>query len=245
MKFKGKSIKDSYNNFWKNTDFEKAPKLQRVMAGLFEKRFWSDVLDLFEKEKSKSLLDAGCGCGFFLEFASKRNFSLFGVDVSRVAVNMTKEKVASAKVVIGDLEKLPYADNCFDSIFCHTALEHVPDQDAALFELHRILRNGGKAVIVVPNKYSLGNIFMVYKTGNAPEQAGQSFSEVFHTKIEWKNKIESNGLVVKEIVKSDKIWATEKVSTFTTFLYNFFISPFVPLNLSYNFIFICKKECLL
>jgi SAM-dependent methyltransferase len=52
--------------------------------------------------------------------------------------------------VAADLERLPFEDASFDRVLCVHVLEHVRDDAAALLELHRILRPGGEALIMVP-----------------------------------------------------------------------------------------------
>ncbi|HSS20834.1 MAG TPA: class I SAM-dependent methyltransferase [Pyrinomonadaceae bacterium] len=49
-----------------------------------------------------------------------------------------------------DVMKLPFADSTFDAIICNHVLEHVPDDRLAMFELQRILKPGGWALLQVP-----------------------------------------------------------------------------------------------
>jgi SAM-dependent methyltransferase len=52
--------------------------------------------------------------------------------------------------VRGDITRLPFAPDAFDAVICSHILEHVPDDRAALRELFRVLRAGGRATILVP-----------------------------------------------------------------------------------------------
>jgi SAM-dependent methyltransferase len=53
-------------------------------------------------------------------------------------------------VVIGPLEKMPFADATFDSVLCNAVLEHVVDADAAMREIARVVKPGGAVIVAVP-----------------------------------------------------------------------------------------------
>lgn len=53
-------------------------------------------------------------------------------------------------ILRADITALPFADSCFDLILCNHVLEHVPDDRAAMSELHRVLRPQGTAIIQNP-----------------------------------------------------------------------------------------------
>jgi SAM-dependent methyltransferase len=57
---------------------------------------------------------------------------------------------ASAKVVVGDALKLPYADETFDCVIASEILEHIPHDDVAIAELIRVLKAGGTLAVSVP-----------------------------------------------------------------------------------------------
>jgi len=52
--------------------------------------------------------------------------------------------------VVTDCQKLSFGDNHFDIVVCCQVLEHIPDADSAVFEMHRVLKPGGKIVVTVP-----------------------------------------------------------------------------------------------
>jgi SAM-dependent methyltransferase len=51
-----------------------------------------------------------------------------------------------------DVVRMPYEDGSFDIVLCSHVLEHVPDDRTAIAEIHRVLRPGGRAIIIVPVK---------------------------------------------------------------------------------------------
>ena len=52
--------------------------------------------------------------------------------------------------VVGDAQRLPFADNSFDGVLCEVVLEHVPDAVQVIAEAHRVLAPGGRFFFIVP-----------------------------------------------------------------------------------------------
>jgi SAM-dependent methyltransferase len=53
-----------------------------------------------------------------------------------------------------DIQKLSFEDASYDLILCNHVIEHVPHDDAAFFEINRVLKPGGKAIITIPGDYT-------------------------------------------------------------------------------------------
>jgi len=49
-----------------------------------------------------------------------------------------------------DIQNIQFGDNSFDTVICHQILEHVPDDNAAIRELHRVLRPSGRVLLTTP-----------------------------------------------------------------------------------------------
>lgn len=99
------------------------------------------------------VLELGCGPGFVTE----RLLELLP-EGSVTAVDLDPEMVALARARLREHERvevaeasataLPFADGSFDAVVARLVLEHVPDRDAALRELRRILRTGGRLFVI-------------------------------------------------------------------------------------------------
>ncbi|ELY95770.1 methyltransferase [Natrialba hulunbeirensis JCM 10989] len=61
------------------------------------------------------------------------------------------EQNDTPKRVLGDGQRLPFADNTFDLVFSEYVFEHLPEPELALREINRVLEPGGAVVILVPN----------------------------------------------------------------------------------------------
>jgi SAM-dependent methyltransferase len=111
---------------------------------------------------STKVIDVGCGAGRHAFEAYRRGADvvafdrdadeLRSVDAILQAMAETGEapEAASAKVVHGDALSLPYPDETFDCVIASEILEHVPQDDAAIAELVRVLKVGGTLAVSVP-----------------------------------------------------------------------------------------------
>ena len=92
-------------------------------------------------------LDAACGTGRFAEFLAKRGHRVIGVDSSPDMLAHARRRVPDGEFYVGDLDRLPLADDSVDVVVCSLALVHVPDLQPVLAEFARVLRPGGDLVI--------------------------------------------------------------------------------------------------
>ncbi len=93
-------------------------------------------------------LDLGCGVGH--SFSRLRSPSI-GLDLDRAALRGQQRPTVSA-----DMRTLPLRSGSFDAVASVQSIEHVPDAGRVVAEIHRILRPGGSAVIVTPNRLTFG-----------------------------------------------------------------------------------------
>jgi SAM-dependent methyltransferase len=119
------------------------------------------------------ILEDGCGVGMYVE-----HLSLFGGTV--IGLEYDFERAAQARknsshIINAAGEHVPLASSTFDLILSHEVLEHVQDDRAAICEMVRVLRPGGRIVLFAPNrgypfethgmywkgKYSFGNKLFV------------------------------------------------------------------------------------
>jgi SAM-dependent methyltransferase len=98
------------------------------------------------------LLDLGCSSGHLLEDLRRWHpvATLWGLDLIGAGLRKAHERVPDARLLRADACELPLADASIDAICSANLLEHVPDDRRALREIARVLRPGGRAVLVVP-----------------------------------------------------------------------------------------------
>ena len=99
------------------------------------------------------VLDVGCGPGFYClelsEIVGSSGFVL-GVDSSAAMLQLARARCAgreNVELLEGEATALPVESGTFDGAVCVQVLEYVSEMDAALAELHRSLRPGGRAVV--------------------------------------------------------------------------------------------------
>ena len=103
--------------------------------------------------KNGRLLDIGCGSGEFLERMQGRGWTVEGTELDPAAVETAREKGLNVRQ--GTLHEQQYPDNYFDAITMSHVIEHVYDPLGEMRECYRILKPGGKLVMVTPNNKSL------------------------------------------------------------------------------------------
>jgi SAM-dependent methyltransferase len=107
----------------------------------------------FDVSGCKSILDAGCGNGRYSIFLLKHadpDARLTAFDLSRNMLARARRRVGSDRVTFAaaDLTRLPYQSAAFDAVVCGWVLEHLPDPRPGLRELARVLRPGGRLLLM-------------------------------------------------------------------------------------------------
>ncbi|MBI3958427.1 MAG: class I SAM-dependent methyltransferase [Chloroflexi bacterium] len=112
--------------------------------------FMEWVLDRLDPQPGERVADVGSGHGVYHPFLARRGVRIVTVDAS---LGMLAEASANARraglpvlVVQSTAESLPLADGCCDRLMANHMLYHVPDKSAALAEMGRVVKAGGRLV---------------------------------------------------------------------------------------------------
>jgi SAM-dependent methyltransferase len=81
-----------------------------------------------------------------------------------------------------DLTKIPFADATFDAIICSHVLEHIPNDDVAMAELLRVLKQGGWALLQVPISLSLSVTYEDFSITD-PAERERAFGQHDHVRV--------------------------------------------------------------
>jgi len=116
-----------------------------------------EIISFFGDLNNKKVIDVGCGKGRFIKelqsLFSKAEF--YGIDISEKMLDFCPKK---AKVSVGNILNINYPDETFDFVYCVEALEHAIRVEKAIQEMCRILKPGGKIVIIDKNLEKTGQL---------------------------------------------------------------------------------------
>jgi ubiquinone/menaquinone biosynthesis C-methylase UbiE len=105
-------------------------------------------------DRPLKMLDVGCGTGLFASRvrAASPMVEVWGVDLvsEMLAKGQPRWKFHQGHVVPvqGDSERLPFASGAFDIVTCANSFHHYPRQDRAIAEMRRVLRPGGRLMVI-------------------------------------------------------------------------------------------------
>lgn len=101
--------------------------------------------------KGQSVLDAGCGNGYWSRRLAKKANKVVGVDFTEELIQVAKSKSSASNLefIVGDLKKLNLPEDTFDVVLCNMVLMDVDGLDKAVGEMARVLKTGGRLVVSV------------------------------------------------------------------------------------------------
>ncbi|MFZ0686716.1 MAG: class I SAM-dependent methyltransferase [Terriglobales bacterium] len=145
-----------------------------------------DWLIDFDTLKTKDVLEIGVGNGSHAQLLAERAKSFSGIDLTEYAVKSTTERIRvfelGGKVLRMDAEQMQFPDSSFDLIWTWGVIHHSANTRKILEEMHRVLRPGGEAIVMVYHRtfweyYVQGAMLAIF--------AGQIFDrEALHASIQ-------------------------------------------------------------
>ena len=104
------------------------------------------------------VLEIGCGLGTDGAQFAKAGADYTGVDLTDAAVELARKRFElfnlRGEFRTADAENLDFADASFDLVYSHGVLHHTPDPARAVREIHRVLRPGGRAMVMLYHRDS-------------------------------------------------------------------------------------------
>ena len=140
--------------------------------------------------QDRRILDIGCGTGKFASRVLEQfpESQVWGLDLSAGMLSQCRARSQAADgrlhLVQGDSERLPFQDNAFDAITCTHSFHHYPRQDKVIAEMHRVLRPGGRLLILDGDRdrpwgWLLYDVLVVMMEGPVKHLTSRAFHDLY------------------------------------------------------------------
>ena len=139
------NVADQYDGWYDNPVGQTYDRIQK-----------REIAYALEPSDGGRMLEVGCGTGHWTAFFASEGFDVIGVDVSWKMLQLASSKdIPSARYALTNAQYLPFDKGTFDVACAITALEFMSDAKAAITEIARCVKPGGKVVLGVLNRVSL------------------------------------------------------------------------------------------
>jgi len=159
-----------------------------------------------EEHMERPVLDIGCGDGHYAAVAFPDGVDV-GIDISQAIVTEARRHGAYQHVDVASGTALPYCDGYFRTVVSNCVIEHIPDVEALIHEVARVLVSGGRFIFSVPNDGFTGmlptvRMFRRLGFGGLADRYGRWWNDnAVHHHLDapeiWHRRLERCGLVVE------------------------------------------------
>jgi len=167
QKLADEQLKERVRTFWqahpcgtKFSDAEIGTRafFERIEAHRYEKEWHIPAAANFANTRALKVLEIGCGLGTDGAQFAKAGADYTGVDLTNAAIELARKRFElfglTGKFQVADAENLDFPDESFDVVYSHGVLHHTPDIDAAVQEIRRVLKPGGRAIVMLYHRGS-------------------------------------------------------------------------------------------
>jgi ubiquinone/menaquinone biosynthesis C-methylase UbiE len=173
--------KKAVREFW-NTNpcgakfVDETPGSKAFFDSLTKHRYWAEAhipeMVNFPQWCGRRVLEVGCGLGTDAEQFARNGAVYTGIDLTDTSIDMCRNRFTvqglSGTFKVADAERLPFPNDSFDLVYSHGVIHHTPNTEAAVAEIHRVLRPGGTAIVMLYHSNSWnywGNINVLRRVG--------------------------------------------------------------------------------
>ena len=178
------------------------------LLSIGQDRYWrKTAIDKLAPAHNERILDIATGtCDILIEIASRnRSVQISGIDFSQRMLNLGRTKIIKKgydsiiSLQIGCGEYLPFADRCFDAAVCAFGIRNFLDVKLGLMEFCRILKPGGRVVILefsMPTNLILRWVYNCYfqlilpKIGNLVSRHNNAYNYLSESVADFPDQIE-------------------------------------------------------
>jgi len=131
---------------------------ERIEAHRYAKEWHIPDAADFAGAHGLRVLEIGCGLGTDGVQFAKAGADYTGVDLTEAAIDLARknfeQRGLQGEFKVADAENLDFADSSFDLVYSHGVLHHTPDIARAVSEIHRVLKPGGRAIVMLYHRDS-------------------------------------------------------------------------------------------
>lgn len=131
---------------------------ERIEAHRYEKEWHIPAAAGFTNARGLRVLEIGCGMGTDGAQFARAGANYTGVDLTDAAVELARKRFELSGLPgefrVADAERLDFPGHSFDLVYSHGVLHHTPNIEAAVREIHRVLKPGGRAIVMLYHRGS-------------------------------------------------------------------------------------------
>lgn len=134
--------------------FDYYDKLREEIESL-DFSYW---LHEYKSFKGKRILDVGSGNGYVLSKYALEGGEVYGIDITETGIELCKKRFElcdqKGDFRVANAEELPFEDKMFDCVCSMGVLHHVPNTEKAVNEIFRVLKPGGRLIVMFYHRNS-------------------------------------------------------------------------------------------
>ena len=142
----------------------------------------------FDESNSLRVLEIGVGLGADHQRFAEAGARLSGIDLTARAVEHTRKRLETfglvADVAVGDAENLVFGADEFDVVYSWGVIHHSPNTQRAVREIHRVLKPGGWARVMIYNKWSMVGFMLWLRYAGLQLRPWMTLSEIYAQDLE-------------------------------------------------------------
>ena len=152
----GMSLRDLHEGVWDGVPKDAQPPLAEARLAFLRAGL----------RGGESVLDIGCGQGWFAQALCEAGFAVIGADVAAEPLRRARRRHPGLDLrLLEEEDSWPFADAQFDAVWAGEVIEHVADTVAWLSELRRVLAPGGRLLLSTPAHDVLARLALALRRG--------------------------------------------------------------------------------
>jgi demethylmenaquinone methyltransferase/2-methoxy-6-polyprenyl-1,4-benzoquinol methylase len=143
--------------------------ITRVLSFGRDSRWKIRLIELADVRPGTRMLDLACGTGDIAFEGARRGASTVGLDITAGMIDLARAKPGAERLswLLGDMAALPVASGSFDLVTTGYGLRNTSDLPAALADIHRVLRPGGRLCSLDfdrPDRAAVRGVYLTFLT---------------------------------------------------------------------------------